>query len=113
MIWRGEVYWFDSPVAIKSRPVLVVSCDEMNESRVDTCVVAAITSTPARAGRPGWVPIRVRSTDGEVSGSVNLSALNTVRKSELRSHIGTVSLAELDEIDDALRFVLFNRRPAL
>ena len=75
MIFRGEVYWYDFPV--KSRPVLVVSCDEMNESRIASCIVASITSTPRRGERPGWAPVEVTTAVGAIAGSVNTSTDDT------------------------------------
>lgn len=108
MILRGEVYWYDFP--IKSRPVVVVSCDEMNESRIASCIVATITSTPQRADRPGWVLIADESVDG-VRGSVNASTLNTVLKSELRDKAATLTQAQMLAVDDAIVFALFGTDP--
>ena len=109
MILRGEVYWYDFP--IKARPVVVVSCDEMNESRIASCIVASITSTPKRADRPGWVLIDNKWIDGVVHGSVNASTLNTVLKSELRDKAATLTHAQMLAVDDAIVFALFGTNP--
>jgi mRNA-degrading endonuclease toxin of MazEF toxin-antitoxin module len=109
MILRGEVYWYD--FATKARPVVVVSCDEMNESRIASCIVASITSTPLRADRPGWVLIDDESVDGVVRGSVNASTLNTVLKSELRDRAATLTHAQMLAVDDAIVFALFGTEP--
>jgi mRNA-degrading endonuclease toxin of MazEF toxin-antitoxin module len=109
MILRGEVYWYDFPS--KARPVVVVSCDEMNESRIASCIVASITSTPQRADRPGWVLIDDESVDGVVRGSVNASTLNTVLKSELREKVAALTPAQMLAVDDAITFALFGTAP--
>ncbi len=111
MIFRGEVYWYDFP--IKSRPVVVVSCDEMNESRIASCIVAFITSTPQRADRPGWVLLDDESVDSVISGSVNASTLNTVLKSELGDKAATLTRTQMLAVDDAIVFALFGTGPPL
>lgn len=105
MIFRGEVYWYDFP--LKSRPVVVVSCDEMNESRVASCIVASITSTPPRPDRPGWVSLEDGAVHGVISGSVNASVVNTVLKSELRNKAGALDHTKMQAVDDAIMFALF------
>ena len=105
MIFRGDVYWYDFPS--KARPVVVVSCDEMNESRIESCIIASITSTTRRADRPGWVPIEMAAPDGDIAGSVNASTLNTVRKSDLRDKAGMLNELQMLAVDDAIMFALF------
>ena len=60
MIARGDVCWVDlGPIVdrgpAKHRPVVIVHSDDYTRSRLGTVVVAAISSSTARAGIPGNV----------------------------------------------------------
>jgi mRNA-degrading endonuclease toxin of MazEF toxin-antitoxin module len=66
-IQRGEIWWADLPEPHRSesgdrRPVLVVQADSFNASRIQTAIVATITSNLELAGT---LPSRLqRSVDG-------------------------------------------------
>ena len=73
---RGEIWWASlrpprGSEPGNSRPVLVVQSNRFNESRIQTVVVAAITSNLLLAEAPGNV--RVSATD---SGLPKLSVVN-------------------------------------
>jgi mRNA-degrading endonuclease toxin of MazEF toxin-antitoxin module len=61
--------------------------------------------------RPGWVPVELVASDGDISGSVNASTLNTVLKSELRDKAGTLEESQMLAVDDAIMFALFGTAP--
>ena len=57
-IRRGEIWWADFPEPRRSergyrRPVLVVQADSFNLSRIQTAIIAAITSNVELAEAPG------------------------------------------------------------
>ena len=57
---RGELWWASLSDPLGSapgfrRPVLVIQCDPFNESRINTVVVAAVTSNLRLAKAPGNV----------------------------------------------------------
>ena len=59
-IQRGEIWWADLPEPRRSepgyrRPVLVVQADSFNRSRIQTVIVAVITSNIELADAPGNV----------------------------------------------------------
>ena len=65
MIERGGIYWADLGVPVgsrpaKRRPVLVISADIYNASRLATVLVAVITSNTALATMPGTVFLPAR-----------------------------------------------------
>ena len=65
-IRRGQIWWADLPAPRRSepglrRPVLVVQADSFSRSRIQTVIVAAITSHPGLAGAPGSVLLPARS----------------------------------------------------
>lgn len=107
---RGDIWWADlgQPIGgrpAKQRPVLVVSSDRFNESRIATVVVAMITSTLRLERMPGNVLIN-RTASGLPKDSVaNVSALATINKSELWQRVGSLSSDLMNEIDAGLRLV--------
>lgn len=107
MTRRGEVYWFDFDGSAASRPVVVVSSDRYNASRIATVVVAQITRSPGNR-RPGWVPISVGSAAGAIEGSVNVANLATVAKRDLRDFVGRLGDPETVHLDAELDRLLFN-----
>ena len=67
VIQRGEIWWADLPEPRSSepgfrRPVLVVQADSFNRSRIQTVLVAVITSNLDLADAPGNVAVAARSS---------------------------------------------------
>ncbi len=65
-VQRGEIWWADLPEPRRSepgyrRPVLVVQADSFNLNRIQTAIVAAITSKVELSDAPGNVLIPARS----------------------------------------------------
>jgi mRNA interferase MazF len=110
VIRRGELWWADlgEPIGsrpAKRRPVLVVSSDRFNETRIATVLVAMITSSLRLERMPGNVLI-TRIASGLAKDSVvNVSALATVNKSELWQRVGSLPFDLMSEIDSGLRLV--------
>lgn len=108
---RGELRWVDLAEPQGSapgyrRPVVVVSSDRFNRSRIRTVVVAAVTTSPRAAAAPGNVAV-----DGERSGlgrdsTVNVSALITLDKDELEEPVGALDAGQLRRLDDGLGLAL-------
>ena len=94
-IQRGEIWWADLPQPRRSepgyrRPVLVVQADSFNLSRIQTAIVAAITSNIELAGAPGNVLLPARSTGLTRDSVVNVSQLLTLDRRFLTEHAGTL-----------------------
>jgi mRNA interferase MazF len=111
VIERGTIYWADlgEPVGSRPaerRPVLVVSSDSYNQSRLATVLAAVVTSNTALAAFPGNVFLPASATHLPRDSVVNVTALVTLDKSELTEHAGDVPTALMDEIDRGLRRVL-------
>ena len=107
----GEVWWADLPEPTGSgpgyrRPVVVVQSDEFNRSRIQTVVVAAITSNTRLSAAPGNVTIGKRGTGLSRESVVNVSQLLTLDKRILTDRAGRLSAAKVREIQDGLRLVL-------
>jgi mRNA interferase MazF len=109
-IARGEIYWADLGDAqgsrpAKRRPVLVVSSDAYNESRLATVVALAITTNTRLAAMPGNVFLSVKISGLPRDSVVNVTAVVTLNKSDLGERCKTVPVWLMSEIDEGLRRV--------
>lgn len=108
---RGEIWWASmrSPKGSEPgyrRPVLVIQSNEFNESRIQTVIVAVITSNLNLAAAPGNVLCKKRQTRLSRDSAVNISQLYTIDKQFLTERIGTLSPTLLKEVENGLRLVL-------
>jgi mRNA interferase MazF len=110
-IRRGEIWWADLAKPRRSepgyrRPVLVVQADSFNRSRIQTAIVAAITSDLELADMPGNVLLPARSTGLPRDSVVNVSQLLTLDRSFLTERAGTLPPRLQGSVDEGLRLVL-------
>jgi mRNA interferase MazF len=108
---RGAIYWADlGPPAgsrpAERRPVLIVSADAYNRSRLATVLAAVVTSNTGRAAMPGNVFLPAAATGLPRDSVVNVTALVTLNKSDLADRVGTVPAALRTEVDRGLRRIL-------
>jgi len=92
---RGEIWWASLKTPGGSspgfrRPVLIIQSNEFNRSRINTVLVAVITSNLVLDNAPGNVRIPARASGLKKGSVVNVSQIITVfewacwnRKSEL------------------------------
>jgi mRNA interferase MazF len=110
-IQRGEIWWVDLPEPRRSepgyrRPVLVVQADAFNRSRIQTAIVAAISSNIELAEAPGNILLPARSAGLPRDSVVNVSQLLTLDRSFLTEHAGSLSPRLQRSVDEGLRTVL-------
>ncbi len=110
-VQRGEIWWADLPEPRRSeagyrRPVLVVQADSFNRSRIQTVIVAVITTNLNLANVPGNVLLPGRSTGLPRDSVVNVSQLLTLDRTFLTELAGTLPPRLQGAIDDGLRTVL-------
>lgn len=109
---RGEIFWVDLGAAVGSTPALrrpvLVSADTYNRSRLNTVVVAVITSSTAVASRPGNVFLPASATGLPKDSALNVTGLATVNKSELdqQDPAGQVPEYLMADVDEGLRLAL-------
>lgn len=111
MIERGEVWWadVDEPVGSRlgrRRPVVVVSADSFNASRINTVLVAMITSNTALAAAPGNVRVPEPAAGLGKDSVVNVSQLTTLDRRQLTDRTGRLPADLLDQLDAGLRLAL-------
>ncbi len=114
---QGEVWWARLDPVIgseqaKTRPVLVVSVDQINQAPAKLAIVCPITTTPRDAAVRIELP---RSSEGGVGNGVRVGyvepyQIRTVSQERLVSPIARASDAVRDEV--AARIALFTRSAA-
>jgi mRNA interferase MazF len=107
VIRRGGIHWADLGTLVGSRPamrrpVLVVSADAYNRSRLATVVVAALTSNTSLAAMPGNVLLAAATTGLPRDSVVNVTALATLNKQELSEGVGTLPADLMEEVGQGL-----------
>ena len=87
------------------RPLLIVSANSFNDSRIRTVVAAVITSNLRLADAPGNVRLPAKGTGLTKTSVVNVSQLLTVDNAFLTARIGRLNTRLLAEVDDGLRLI--------
>src|SRR5215469_9678962 len=110
-IQRGEIWWADLPEPRLSepgyrRPVLVVQADSFNLSRIQTAIVAVITTNLDLAEAPGNVLLPARVSGLPRDSVVNVSQLLTLDRDFLTKFVGSLPPRMLNLVDAGLRAVL-------
>lgn len=108
---RGEIWWASLPEPARSRPglrrpLLIISANSFNDSRISTVIAAVITSNLRLADAPGNVRFPVKGTGLTKASVANVSQVITVDKTFLTERIGRLNPRLLAEVDDGLRLVL-------
>jgi mRNA interferase MazF len=112
MVRRGDIVWCDLGPAVgsrpaKRRPVVVIQDDPFNRSRLNTVVVAVVTSNTALAAMPGNVFLPAVVTGLDRDSVVNVTSLATVNRSDLETPpVGELPLHLMKQVDAGLARVL-------
>lgn len=111
MIKRGEIWWAELPPPGGSgpgykRPVLIIQADEFNNSRINTIVVAVITSNLRLADAPGNVLLSAKHSKLPKESVVNVTQIITIDKSFLTAKIHHLPGNIVILIDEGLRLAL-------
>jgi len=110
-VTRGEIWWADLPDPRGSepgfrRPVLVIQANSFNRSRIQTVIVAVISSNLRLADAPGNVLVSAHASGLARDSVVNVSQLITLDRSFLTEAIGRISERVMSEVVAGLRLVL-------
>ena len=108
---RGEIWWASLQDPQGSgpgyrRPVVIVQNDSFNESRINTVIVAIITSNLNLEAAPGNVLIEQRVSMLSNDSIVNVSQVLTIDRSLLTEVVSKLPDRIMDTIDDGLRLVM-------
>ena len=101
VISQGEVWWADLDEPTGSgpgyrRPVVVVQCDALNQSRVSTVVCVPLTSNLKWADAPGNVLLPSRVTGLSKDSVANVSLIVAIDRSQLTECVGKLPRRQLE-----------------
>jgi len=111
VIVYGDVVWMNLPPAFGSapagrHPAVVLQQDRFNRSRIQTIVVAAVSSNLKLAGAPGNVRLRKGEAGLPKPSVVDVSQLMAVDRDLIEAKIGRLSDGRLAEVWNGVRLVL-------
>ncbi|MGI8518172.1 MAG: type II toxin-antitoxin system PemK/MazF family toxin [Acidimicrobiia bacterium] len=113
---RGEVWWADlglprgSAPALR-RPVVIVQNDRFSRSRLETVIVAAITSNLRLGRMPGNIVLKRGDSGLPADSVVNVTQVVTLDKQDLIERVGLLPGQVCREIDAGLQLVLDLKNP--
>ena len=111
VIRKGSIYWVDfSPgkgsEPMGRRPGLVVQNDLLNNSKLNTVVVVAITSTLKFGELPGNVVLRKGEANLPKKSVINVTQLKTVDKDSLTEKIGSLTKKRMDQVYEGMKLIM-------
>ncbi len=111
VISQGEIWWADLPAPTGSgpgfrRPVAVVQCDALNQSRISTVVCVPLTSNLKWALAPGNVSLSARLTGLAKDSVANVSQVISLHKLLLTERVGKLPRAKLELLFSGIDLVL-------
>jgi mRNA interferase MazF len=108
---RGELWWADlglprgSAPALR-RPVLVISADQYNRSKLRTVTVVVLTSNARLAALPGNVVVPADIAGAGSNSVVNVTQVATVDRDALEERIGVLPDWLIAQVDTGLGLAL-------
>ena len=107
---RGDIWWANLPAPVGSgpgyrRPVLVIQSNVFNASRIESVIVAAITSNLGLARAPGNVLLDTTKSGLQKDSVVNVSQLATLDRRILTERVASLSEEVMDRVDAGLTLV--------
>jgi mRNA interferase MazF len=112
MVKRGQIRWVDfgQPVGSEPafrRPVVVIQADGFNDSRLQTVIVAVLTSNTGLAQMPGNVFLPASATGLPKDSVVDVTAIASVDKDRFdHDVVRDIPPYLMHDIDAGLREVL-------
>lgn len=111
VIQRGDIFWVNfSPgkgsEPMGRRPGLVVQSDALNESKLNTVIMLAITSTLKFGNLPGNVTLKKGEANMPARCVINVTQIKSVDKASFAEKIGTLSNQKMEEVAQGLKLIM-------
>lgn len=111
VIRKGSIYWIDfSPgkgfEPKGRRPGLVVQANILNDSKLNTVIVLAITSTMKYGELPGNIVLKKGEANIPKQCVVNMTQIKSVDKRSLKEKIGTLSDKRMIEVYEGIKLIM-------
>jgi mRNA interferase MazF len=109
-IKRGDIFWASPDHQSGSEPGIahphvVIQDDAINNSRINTVVVCALTTNAKQFNSPGNVLLDAGEANLPKQSTVVVSQVSTVEKIKLGAYIGTLSEQRVAQILSGMRFL--------
>jgi mRNA interferase MazF len=110
VIRRGSIYWINFSPGKGSepkgkRPGLVIQNNALNDSKLNTVIVIAITSTMKFGELPGNVTLKKGEANMPKPCVINMTQVKSVDKDSLLEMIGTLSQQKMEEVAIGMKLV--------
>ena len=111
VIKKGSIYWVDFSPGKGSepkgrRPGLVIQNNILNESKLNTVLMVAITSTMKFGELPGNIVLRKGEANLPKKCVINVTQIKSVDKRSLKEKIGSLSQKKMDQVYEGVRLVM-------
>ena len=111
VVERGSIWWADLPEPRGSepgfrRPVLIVSADAYNRSRLQTVLAVVLTSNLSLVAAPGNTLIPARASGLPKDSVANVTQLLTLDRDFLRDPAAKLAPKLMHQVDAGLRLAL-------
>ncbi len=111
VIRKGSIYWVDFSPSKGSepmgrRPGLVLQHDRLNDSKLNTVIVIAITSNMRFGDLPGNVSLRKSEANMPKKSVINVTQIKTVDKKSLQEKIGSLSKSRMSEVYEGIKLIM-------
>jgi len=108
---RGEIWWasLEEPRGSEPgfrRPVVIISSNEFNKSKIQTVIVAAITSNIRLSDAPGNFKLTQKGSGLNHDSVVNISQILTLDKSFLSEKSGKLNTKQNQLLSYGLQLAL-------
>jgi mRNA interferase MazF len=84
----------------------VIQANSFNRSRIQTVIVAVISSNLRLAEAPGNILLRKKDSDLQLDSIINISQLITLDRTFLTEAVGKIPGGVMSQVDAGLRVVL-------
>ena len=110
VVKKGEIWWASLAEPRGSepgfrRPVVIVSSNAFNDSRISTVLAAVITSNLHLADAPGNIKINKKHSKLAKDSVINVSQILTIDKGFLTEKVSKLNQQYLNALEDGLKLV--------
>jgi mRNA interferase MazF len=111
VIRRGDIYWANFSPGKGSepsgrRPGIVIQNNALNDSKLNTVIILAITSNLKLGELPGNVCLKKGEANLPKRCVINSTQVKSVDKNGLKEKIGSLSKQRMDEVVAGLKLVM-------
>jgi mRNA interferase MazF len=111
VISQGEIWWADLPAPTGSspgfrKPVAVVQCDALNQSRIATVVCVPLTNNLKWALAPGNVRLSARVTGLSKDSVANVSQIVSLDRDLLTTRVTKLPRPKMEMLFSGIDLVL-------